>query len=82
MRIAQILKSYHDEGGRKYLNLLIDGEVFRVKVPFRYNRVMCQVDGIRPIQDYKADEIVIVEVEKKMWDGELFFVLKSLREGV
>jgi hypothetical protein len=82
MKVAQILKGYHEEGTRKYMTLLIEGEVYRVKVPFRYNRVMCQVDGIRPVQDYKADEIVIVEIEKKMWDGELFFVLKSLREGV
>ena len=82
MKVAQILKAYHEEGTRKYMTLLIDGEVYRVKVPFRYNRVMCQVDGIRPVQDYKSDEIVIVEIEKKMWDGELFFVLKSLREGV
>lgn len=82
MKVAQILKGYHEEGTRKYMTLLIEGEVYRVKVPFRYNRVMCQVDGIRPVQDYKADEIVIVEIEKKMWDGEVFFVLKSLREGV
>jgi len=82
MKVAQILKGYHEEGTRKYMTPLIEGEVYRVKVPFRYNRVMCQVDGIRPVQDYKADEIVIVEIEKKMWDGELFFVLKSLREGV
>lgn len=82
MKVAQILKGYHEEGTRKYMTLLIEGEVYRVKVPFRYNRVMCQIDGIRPVQDYKADEIVIVEIEKKMWDGELFFVLKSLRDGV
>jgi len=82
MKVAQILKGYHEEGTRKYMTLLIEGEVYRVKVPFRYNRVMCRVDGIRPVQDYKADEVVIVEIEKKTWDGEIFFVLKSLREGV
>lgn len=82
MKVAQIVKGFHEEGTRKYMTLLIDGEVFRVKVPFRYNRVMCTVGGIRTVQEYKTDEIVIVEIEKKMWDGELFFVLKSLREGV
>lgn len=82
MKVAQILKGFHEEGTRKYMTLLIEGEVYRVKVPFRYNRVMCTVEGIRPVQDYKTDEVVIVEIEKKMWDGEVFFVLKSLREGV
>jgi hypothetical protein len=36
---------YYDWDGRKYLEILIEGRVTRVKVPFRYGRVMCRVFG-------------------------------------
>ena len=36
------------------------GTVLKVKVPFRYNRVMCKVNGLRTIQELmKGDEVDI-----------------------
>lgn len=55
-----------------------DGHIFRIKIPFRYGRVMAKVSGIRPIQDLKLGETVQVFIERKYWDGEVHWVLVSL----
>lgn len=75
---ARVVNPWYDRGGRKYLDLEIQGEFRNVKVPWRYNRVMCKVDGIRPVQDLRADEIVKVSIEKKMWEGQVHWILKNL----
>lgn len=54
--IGEIVTPYYDYGGRKYLDLRWNNTVTRVKVPFRYNRVMCRVEGIIPIQELKAGQ--------------------------
>lgn len=70
---------YYDWGGRKYMEISQpDGHVFRVKIPFRYGRVMAKVSGIRPIQDLKLGETVQVYIERKYWDGDVHWVLVSL----
>lgn len=76
---AKIIRPFHDVHGRKYITLLIDDVFMHVKIPFRYNRVMCTVDGFRPIQDYSAEEYIDVEVVKKIWEGDIFYVLKSIK---
>jgi hypothetical protein len=40
----------------------LDGFVLTVKVPFRYRRVMCQVEG-RPVQSLSKEDEVDVEVD-------------------
>ena len=46
----------------------LDGRVLKVKVPFRYRRVMCNVEG-RPIQSLiKDDEVEIVVDFKGVWN--------------
>jgi len=46
----------------------LDGRVLKVKVPFRYRRVMCEVKG-RPIQSLiKDDEVEIVVDFKGVWN--------------
>lgn len=47
---ATIHHPWYDVNGRKYIDLMLNEKVVRVKVPFRYNRVMCHVHGITPIQ--------------------------------
>lgn len=79
MPIAQIVRPFYDSGGRKYLTLLMEEKTLHVKVPFRYNRVMCHVEGLRPIQEYIEGEMVDVEIEKKIWEGDIFYILKSLK---
>lgn len=46
----------------------LDGNVLKVKVPFRYRRVMCVIEG-RPIQSLTRNEDVEVEVAfKGVWN--------------
>jgi hypothetical protein len=46
----------------------LDGRVLKVKVPFRYRRVMCKVTG-RPLQSLIRDDEVEIEVEfKGIWN--------------
>jgi hypothetical protein len=72
----------HDQGGRKYLGVVIDGEFVSLKVPFRYNRVMCNVGGIKTIQEYEKGDVVLLEYEKKRWNETVHFVLSTLRPAV
>ena len=76
---ALVVNPWYDRGGRKYIDLEINGEFRNVKVPFRYNRVMCKVDGIRPVQELGADEIVQVTIVKKMWEGRTHWVLATVK---
>ena len=41
----------------------LHGSVLKVKVPFRYNRVMCKVNGLRTIQELKKGDEVSVRIE-------------------
>ena len=41
----------------------LHGSVLKVKVPFRYNRVMCKVNGLRTIQELKKDDEVDIRIE-------------------
>lgn len=79
MVIATITKSYYDWDGRKYLELSVDGNFVRAKIPYRYNRVMCRVQGIRPIQEFRDGEMVDVFLERKSWDGEIYWVIRGIR---
>jgi len=77
--IVKIVRPFYDSGGRKYVLLESNEVQFQVKVPFRYNRVMCSVEGLRPIQEYQSEEYVDVEIERKVWEGDIFYILKSLK---
>ena len=76
---ATIEKPFHDIHGRKYLDLKIGSNVFHVKVPFRYNRVMCKVEDHIPIQDLEFGQPVHVMLERRQWDEEIHWVLISIR---
>ena len=82
MHVAKIIKPYYDWNGRKYMLLQIDEVLYQIKVPYRYNRVMCNVCGIKPIQEYTKDEIVLVTYEKRVWNDDTHYVLVSLRPSV
>lgn len=79
--IATIATPWYDVEGRKYINLNIDNQIIRAKVPWRYGRVMCKVSGIRPIQDLEMNETVEVILDKKYWGGVLYYVIISLRSS-
>ena len=67
---------YWDWDGRKYVE--ISGR--RIKVPFRYGRVMCHMTGLKTIQEFKKGDLIQAYVEKKFWDGDEFWVLISAGE--
>jgi hypothetical protein len=69
-----VTRAFYDIGGRKYIDL----DSVCVKVPFRYGRVMCKVDGIVPVQDIPVGTVVDVAIHHKMWDGIKYKVLESL----
>jgi hypothetical protein len=80
LRIAKIVKPYYDFNGRKYMWLDFDENVYTVKVPFRYNRVMCHVSGLKTIQEYTQNEIVMATLDKRMWNNETHYVLIALSD--
>ena len=41
----------------------LEGNVLKVKVPFRYRRVMCNVDGDTPVQSLKKGDTIFVEIQ-------------------
>jgi len=75
---AVVSKPYYDWDGRKYMEFTIENRTLRVKVPFRYGRSMCRVEGIRSIQEFELGESVEITIQEKDWDGEKFLVLISI----
>jgi len=41
----------------------LEGNVLKVKVPFRYRRVMCNVEGDTPVQSLKKGDLVQTELQ-------------------
>jgi len=41
----------------------LQGDILKVKVPYRYNRVTCKVGGIRTIQEMREGDTVSVHIE-------------------
>jgi hypothetical protein len=76
---AVVHTPYYDWDGRKYFELEIDGKVARIKVPFRYGRVMCRVNGLKTIQELQKGDQVEITLEKKTWDGLEHWVLSSIK---
>jgi len=74
---TKILKCMYDWDGRKYIEF--EG-IGRVKVPFRYGRVMCKVMGDKTIQEMENGLAVDIIVELKTWDCVQYKVLYSIKE--
>jgi len=75
---AEIVNPYYDYNGRKYLDLRWNDQVTRVKVPYRYGRVMCRIEGITPIQELKKDQKIRALVEKKLWEKDTHWIVHSI----
>ena len=72
LKVSEIIERMHDQRLHLLVNQNIDnpldGRVLTVKVPFRYRRVMCKVEG-RPIQSLKKDDETDVELDfKGVWN--------------
>ena len=77
---ATVHTPYYDWDGRKYLEFEIENKIVRVKIPFRYGRVMCRIDGLRTVQEFQKGDLVDIELEKKVWDGIEYWILVSITE--
>ncbi len=75
-----VLRPYWDWGGRKYIEILNENHILRIKVPFRYGRVMCHMTGLKTIHEFQEGDGIRVYIEKKFWNGEEFWVLISAGE--
>ena len=67
----------YDWDGRKYLEL---EDIGRIKVPFRYGRIMCKVLGDKTVQEMEVGTKVQVQIETKTWDCVEYRVLYSIKE--
>ena len=70
--VSEIIERMHGQRLHLLVNQNIDnpldGRILTVKVPFRYRRVMCKVEG-RPIQSLKKDDETDVELDfKGIWN--------------
>ena len=55
----------------KKLDDPLEGNVLRIKVPFRYRRVMCNVDGDTPVQSLKKGDTVLTEIQfNGVWNAQ------------
>jgi hypothetical protein len=77
---AVVVTPYYDWDGRKYVEFSIENKVVRVKVPFRYGRVMCRIEGLKTVQEFKKGDEVEIQLVKKVWDGIEYSVLAYIKE--
>ena len=76
---ATVVTPYYDWDGRKYFELEVQSQVLRVKVPYRYGRVMCRVEGLKTVQVLQKGDQVEITLERKTWDGLEHWVLSSIK---
>lgn len=79
---ATVVTPYYDWDGRKYLELRLENQsslVTRVKVPFRYGRVMCRVEGLKTVQELQTGDEIEITLDKKTWDGVEYWIISSLK---
>ena len=58
----------------------LKGNILRVKVPFRYNKVDCTVEGLVPIQSMKKSDKVSISIQFcGIWDGIMYWKISSIR---
>ena len=67
-KVSDYIRALHEKRSDtimfpKTLDDPLEGNVLKVKVPFRYRRVMCNVDGDTPIQSLKKGDMVLVEIQ-------------------
>ena len=61
-KIEKIHKSVEIDHSKPFDDCL-SGNILRVKVPFRYNRVMCKTEGHKTIYEYQVKDKAIVNIK-------------------
>jgi hypothetical protein len=72
-RVSEMIERMHAKRvhllANKSVSNPLEGQVLKVKVPFRYRRVMCEVKG-RPLQSLIRGDEVEIEVDfKGIWNA-------------
>jgi hypothetical protein len=75
---AMVHTPYYDWDGRKYLDLQFQNKIQRVKVPWRYGRVMCRVTGDKTVQELQQGDAVRVTLKTVTWNGLEHLVLEHI----
>lgn len=63
-KCSEIIQRIHASKAHLLTDNPLDGMILKVKVPFRYRRVMCEVRG-RPLQSLIRGDDIEVEVESR-----------------
>jgi len=65
---------------RRYMEVKTDHlGVVRLKVPFRYGRVMCKVQGLKTVQELHIGDEIEFTYKITNWDGIEYLVLESIK---
>jgi len=72
-RTRDYIQGLHESKSKFIMNKNVDdpltGNVLTIKVPFRYRRVMCTVEGDTPVQSLaKGDEVKLMAVFSGAWN--------------
>lgn len=68
--------SIYEIDGRKYID--IDG--LRIKIPFRYGHIVgVTMYGFKSLFEIKPGDVIEkIEFTQKKWNGETYYILKSI----
>ena len=72
---SQTVQKLHAKNFKSVRHLIdpLSGTILRVKVPFRYNRVMCKMSGDKTIQELvKGDRVSVVLKYCGWWESDDF----------
>lgn len=58
---ATVTKEFHECQGRMYIGFKCGTSTVSAKVPYRYKRVMCTVDGFKTIQELQIGDKVTIK---------------------
>ena len=75
----EVLTPFYDCAGRKYIDVIFNSQILKLKIPFRYGRVMCHVEGLKTIQELHRGDKVEVNIQKKVWAGTEHLIISSLK---
>jgi hypothetical protein len=78
MTNAYVACPLYVQDDRRYLDLEFKNKIRRVKVPWRYGRVMCRVTGSKTVQELETGDFVRIELKTVMWEGLEHLVLESI----
>ena len=73
-----VISPFYDQHGRKYMDIEFQNKIQRVKVPWRYGRVMCRIEGDKTVQELKKGDEFKIEIEKKIWEGIEYLIVKKV----